>query len=161
MECDIAHGVIERFKKRYNKNIEVPEDWAALIASASDKFQVKTMTADDFYDFSENLKEKLVYRKVNTKKQPWKFEDIYFIRVEKSNPFGFKYKSSFDPLEPFKEVCLARKSTKGKTIHNLIANQKYTANNVNPIKQDKKKGPALTFEIYISTKPSIFYGYEG
>lgn len=156
MECDIAHAVIERYKKRYKKNIEVPADWATLIEEASDKFNVKLMTAGDFYDFSENLKEKLVYRKVNTKKEPWKFEQIYWFRVEESNPFGFKYKTSFDSSEPFKEVNLTRKNNKGKVIQHLIANQKYANDNENPIKKEKKKD-LLQLLKFISPDNHQFY----
>lgn len=91
-----------------------------------------------FLRFSKNLSETLVYRKINTTKKSWKFEDIYWIRVEKEHPFTFKYKASFDPSENFKEVSLLRKNIKGKTF-GLNATQKYDGDNQNPIKLEKKR----------------------
>lgn len=109
-----------------------------MIEEASPNFSVKKMTCEDFLNFSENLSQKLVYRKTNTKKQPWKFETIYLIRVEKANPFHFKYKSSFDPNEDFKVVSLLRQNKKGKNL-DLIADKMYLHDDQNPIKSEKKR----------------------
>lgn len=155
MEVDTAHATIERFKKKYNGNVEIPDDWISLIEKASKKFEVKKMTSDNFFDFSVNLKQKLVYRKTNMKGEPWKFEEIFWIRVEKSNPYMFKYKSSFDSEEPFKEVSLARKSLKQK--HSvLVAEKKYPNDNVNPIKKEKKDD-LMSLMKYISPEKRNFY----
>lgn len=159
MEVDIAHAVIERYKKKYSKNVETPDDWEVMIGKASKDFDVKKMTSKDFFDFSENLKQKLVYRKTNTLKKPWNFEELLWIRVEKQHPFTFKYKTTYDANEQFKQVSLIRKNErkhlKGKSI-NLTASLKYPADNVNPIKKDKKRD-LLQLLKYIKPENHKFY----
>lgn len=155
MECDSAHATIEKFKKRYSKSIEVPDDWATMIEKASPKFEVQKLTSLDFYDFSENLKHKLVYRKTNTQNEPWKFEEIYWIRIKKEKPGSFFYKSSFEDTENFKEVNLLRKNTKQK-VAALTAHLKYQRDNENPIKSEKKRD-LLNLLPYIRPENHQFY----
>lgn len=157
MECDSAHAVIEKFKKRYSENIETPDDWIKMIKQASPQFDVVKMTSNDFLDFSANLSNKLVYRKTNTKKKSWKFEEIYWIRVEKENPYSFKYKSTFEANEDFKEVSLLRKKSKGKNSNTVLtANQKYEENDANPIKIEKKRDLIQLLK-YIKPENRSFY----
>lgn len=155
MECDSAHAAIEKFKKRYKHSVEVPDDWIDLIRLASPHFKVEKMKHDDFLDYTQCLSKKLVYRKTDIKKNPWKFESIYIIRVEKQYPFQFKYKSSFDENEDFKIVSLLRKNTKGKKI-DLNVQQKYHAENSNPITAEKKKD-LLQLLSYIRPENHKFY----
>lgn len=97
-------------KKKIKDKIEVPQDWYQLVDKTSRKFKVNEMDQNEFLDFGEVLKKQLVYRKQNVKKEPWKFENIQWIRVRKDAPGTFFYKCSFEDEEPFKTVSLVRKN---------------------------------------------------
>lgn len=155
MECDSAHALIEKYKKKSKQAIECPDDWAELIKKTSSKFTVNKMNAQKFLDFTSNLKESLVYRKKNVKNEPWKFTDIQWIRVEKENPGKFKYKSSFEDNEEFKEVSLLRKVKDIKEII-LSADKIHATDNSNPISKEKKHD-LINLLKYISPNKHQFY----
>lgn len=49
-ECDQDFGIIELKKKKYQRDVYVPEDWITLAVSASRKFIVTKMVDEDFID---------------------------------------------------------------------------------------------------------------
>lgn len=155
MECDSAHAMIEKYKKKTKEAIECPDDWIELIRQTSNKFTVNKMNSQKFLDFTSNLKETLVYRKKNVKNEPWKFTDIQWIRTEKENPGKFKYKSTYDENEAFKEVSLLRKVKDIKEI-TLTAERIHATDNSNPISKEKKQDLVNLLK-YISPHQHPFY----
>lgn len=74
MECDVDHALIERQKKSMAFQVFHPHDWYQLFRSTGkkNKFTVREMTQDDFFDFALLSINTLVVRKNNVDGEPFK-----------------------------------------------------------------------------------------
>lgn len=110
LEVDTDHGIIEKKKKKTEIQIYHPHDWAQLIKSSSQKFQVVDMKSDDFYDFSALLKGPLVLRYKDVDGEQFKWLEKRWLRYQKE--FGIiLFKDTLQNDVPFKTLNLKRRSS--------------------------------------------------
>ena len=83
----------------------VPDDWRTLIRTARRKnpFIVREMKREDFLNIKVLMKY-IINRKKDTKKEKVEWLKMLWIRVEKSNPFRFKFRTTHNELEVWQEV---------------------------------------------------------
>lgn len=100
---DRDFGSIETAKRRI-QHVFVPADWESLIHNCRKKnaFTVRQMKREDFFAISELTK----YGKMNKDKQKVNWLKYLWIRVEKSAPLAYKYRTSHNDLEQWKVVDL-------------------------------------------------------
>ena len=103
---DRDFGSIETAKRRI-QHVFVPADWESLIHNCRKKnaFTVRQMKREDFFAISE-LTKYVINRKTNKDKQKVNWLKYLWIRVEKSAPLAYKYRTSHNDLEQWKVVDL-------------------------------------------------------
>ncbi|XP_067633732.1 uncharacterized protein [Eurosta solidaginis] len=77
MECDTVHAQIEKRKKNSSGSIQHPHDWANLIAAANKKYIVHELKQNEFFDFSDLLKNNFNWKTTNSSGT----HILYFIKV--------------------------------------------------------------------------------
>ena len=83
MECDADHSLIEKQKKKTGMKIAHPHDWATLIRCTNKKkpFNVVEMSQEDFYNFSDLLKNVFVKKRFCKKTKRFKWPKISMARL--------------------------------------------------------------------------------
>lgn len=154
MECDTAHAMIEKNKKRFHGNIEHPHDWAQLIRQTGKKhpFCVKEMAQTDFRNFALLLKGDLQQRKEDIAGSPFSWRYVQWLQFRKEEPGMIYFKTSLDPFQPFQCVSFNRRGSKGNIT--LTPNMRYNA--PNPIAA-KKKADLIDLFPFISPIFHAFY----
>lgn len=108
LECDKDHAAIERFKKKRNTVLSIPQDWMNLVRMVSPNYIVHNMNQNDFFSFSYLLRNVFVKRNIDNERQPFNWNKIFYVKVTKN--FGKMYlKYSLNPQEPFRMCSLKRR----------------------------------------------------
>ncbi|XP_050315706.1 uncharacterized protein LOC126750209 isoform X1 [Anthonomus grandis grandis] len=136
MECDTAHAMIEKKKKRTDMRIHHPRDWAQLIRSVGKKgtFLVTEMLQADFYDFKALYNQKLQVKTRNSENEKFIWHDVQWLKLTKDQIGVMQYKTSVDIDEPFKSISYLRRRQNNP---DLVPQPQYTA--FLPISEEKKK----------------------
>lgn len=136
MECDVDHALIERTKKKTSIKIHHPRDWYQFVRTVGSKrkFEVVEMTQENIYNFSDFLKNKFTWRKVDAEGNKFNWNEIRWLRYTKDFA-KIKYKTSLDENEDFKILNIARRGINSVKSSDLAkAYEKLL-----PISEDKKK----------------------
>lgn len=80
MECDSDHALIERKKKKSNIDIQIPRDWYQFVRSVHSKMNVVEMKANIFFNFSELLKSKFIWRRCNENGERFIWNEVRWLR---------------------------------------------------------------------------------
>lgn len=107
LECDTDHATIERFVKKRNPIISVPQDWVSVVKMSSSHFYVKFMRQTDFFGFSKLLATHFVKRNIAKDKLSFAWNSIFWICYKKDEDIGFKY--TLNPDEPFRFFSMLRR----------------------------------------------------
>lgn len=136
MECDTAHAMIEKKKKRTDMRIHHPWDWAQLIRTVGkkDKFLVTEMQQEHFFDFKSFYTQKLQIKNKNEENEKFVWHDVQWMRFTSDQIGIIQYKTSVDALEPFKKISFLRRR-QGNPV--LDAPRQYSK--LIPISEEKKK----------------------
>ena len=96
--------------KCHTQHVFTPDEWRSLVADARRRnpFCVREMKQQDFKAM-DTLTEYIVNRKFTTKKEKVEWLKMRWIRVQKSEPLRFKYRTTHNDLEEWKEVDLKPK----------------------------------------------------
>ena len=134
MECDSDHSVIERLKKEIATAIHHPRDWYQLVRSAGTRFQVHTMTQEDFYDYAQLFKGPLVKRSKNSNNDQFHWSQCQWFSYQR--PIGILlYKGSLSNEEEFQQVDMKRRGQDNPDLTHV--NKEY--HSLLPISKEKKK----------------------
>ena len=116
---DRDFGSIETAKRR-TQHVFVPADWQSLIHNCRKKnaFTVREMKREDFLAINK-LTRYIINRKQNKDKQKVNWLKFLWIRVEKSAPLTYRYRTSHNELEQWqvvdlKPVCRGRPADIGR-----------------------------------------------
>lgn len=112
MECDTDHSLIERTRKKYGSPINHPHDWMQLVRQTGKgkPFIVKEMKREDFYDYASLFKNSLQQKKVSEEGEKFVWKAMKWLRYDRQQCGILYYKTSVDPLEPFKTISFKRRS---------------------------------------------------
>jgi len=95
MECDSDYANIEKARKRYSAPINHPNNWTEMIRwTGKNKFYVKDMNQNDFYNFNNLLKTKYKMTKNNTIGGKFVFRDVKWLRYVKQEKIVVSYKTT-------------------------------------------------------------------
>lgn len=136
MECDTAHAMIEKKKKRTDMRIHHPWDWAQLIRTVGtkNKFLVTEMQQENFLDFKSFYTQKLQIKSKNCDNEKFVWHDVQWMRFTADQIGIIQYKTSVDALEPFKKMSFLRRRQVNPV---LDAPRQYSK--LLPISEEKKK----------------------
>lgn len=123
MEADSIHAAIEKTKNTTTANIEIPRDWANLIRMVprNPPLMVTEMQQNQFLNFKSLLREGLQHRKKNTVGNSVTWSTIRWMQYRPSevDHYQVHYKHSFNPIEEFYILDLARKRLRNSSILKL------------------------------------------
>lgn len=164
MECDTDHSVIERAKKRTNKEIHWPEDWCQFVrvAKSSKPFQVVVLNQSSIYSYNKLYKGTLIVPKRCQENAPFKISDVKWFRYTKEEQGIVRYKNTLSEEDPFFTLDLRE-----KTDANLDDYLFQSNHNTLPITKEKKKDlvsllPLLREEVrpFYEKLPQIYKATE-
>lgn len=152
MECDVAHALIERKKKKTTMKIHHPRDWYQFVLSVGTNktFEVIEME-NKFYNFGTIAKNKLNWRKVNEDGEKFTWSDVKWLRYTKNRFGGVKYKTSLEDTQPFKTLNVMKRGVSSLTIRDQ---DKITAT---PLISKEKKEDLLSILNLIDPMFHSFY----
>lgn len=124
MEVDGKHSIIERAKKKVQKNtIYTTNDWMNLISTCESKnpFVTRRMALENFFNFL-HLKQKngpLISRKRNTDGGPFLISEAVWLQLRREDKGVVYYKTNFSE-DNFKKVDLKRNKRIGLTMPEIL-----------------------------------------
>jgi len=134
MECDSDHAKIEKARKRYSAPINHPNNWTGMIRWAGkNKFYVKDMNQNDFYNFNNLLKTKYKMAKNNTIGEKFVFKEVKWIRYVKQEKNIVSYKTTLKEENEFLKLDLSRKKVIQYNVLPMAFNEEL------PITNEKKR----------------------
>lgn len=149
MECDSDHAKIEKARKRYSAPINHPNNWTEIIRWAGkNKFNVKDMNQNDFYDFNNLLKTKYKMSKTNTIGEKFAFRHVKWLRYVKEEKNIVSYKTTLKEDDEFLKLDLSRKKVSFNNLLNAY-------NEELPITNEKKKDLITLLPLI----PEVFHQY--
>lgn len=136
MECDTDHSVIERAKKRTNKEIHWPDDWYQFVrdAKSSNPFRVVVLDQSDIFRYDELYKGTLVVPKRCQENALFRISDVKWLRYVKEEQGIVRYKNTLSEDDPFFTLDL-REEPNAKLDDHLVPCNQSTL----PITKEKKK----------------------
>lgn len=134
LECDSDHALIERFLKKHNTTISVPQDWMSMVKMASNRFDVKYMTQVDFFGFSELLNSHFMKSKIGIDRLPFAWNSIFWLMYKRCNDVAFKY--SLHSSEPFRFFSMYRRG-RHQSFDNIKLSMAYSGSNPIDVKKYK------------------------
>ncbi|CAH1105341.1 unnamed protein product [Psylliodes chrysocephalus] len=132
LECDTDHAAIERFVKKRNSTVSVPQDWVSLIKMTSTRYDVKLMKQADFFGFSKVLLTHFMKRNVAKDKTSFAWNNVFWLFYKKGSDVGFKY--TLNSEEPFRFYSMQKR---GKSVS--IANIQLVPAYTEPVPLDELK----------------------
>lgn len=137
MECDVDHALIERAKKKSGIAIHHPRDWYQFVQTIGTKHSMNVieLKSEDFKDFANVAKNKLMWRKVDTDGHSFSWKTVRWLRY--TGDFGVvKFKETLDVNAPFRTLNTLKRGGISSMNDEQLSNC-YTA--PLPVTTEKKK----------------------
>lgn len=137
---DTDFSFVEK-RSKTSSNIFSPRDWYDIILGCrkSNKYFLTEMSHEDFLS-TFNLEKTITNRKRNVDGQPLNWLQMRWIRIEKTEPFSIKYKTTFLADMPFGVLNIQKKRENGRPLASLTnVEQDLLYPTTRPITMAKKK----------------------
>lgn len=159
-EVDSKHAVIETYKRKWLKRVDVPEGWYAAVEAAGKKgdnndsrFQVIRMT--EFFDIAALAKDLLIKRDKCVDKEPFKYMETQWFRYDKDSLGIALVRSSYMEDSLFQSLSFLRKGTRSDRVPRLLPHLR-KIHGPYPISSQKKKD-LLELLPYLNNEYHFFY----